>query len=134
MQIKSFKLPRLTPSKYLPYWYLLLGPWMFYWLGAVSNIVVVTANHQRMPVRYLDDECPEGLMKDPDMLHTCFTKDTHLKVLADWLRVPGRNPDSISFTSIGDLLLTVGEQSWLAGLAAWVALILRDRYKREELE
>lgn len=104
-------------KKRIPYWYLLL-PFLCGYLGSACNIAALAANNQRMPVYY--DTCTPELLNDTDLLHTCLTKETRLKPLTDWIRIPHEG-----WISIGDLFIDIYDSFRFPCLAIWMALILR---------
>jgi hypothetical protein len=114
--------------------YLLAVPMLFIFLGAVSNQVVLIANHDTFPVMVNDKKLTE--MSEPktsqenqsfnsivtlkndvvmiDDVHCVMTSHTHLNMLADIFDMK----DAIY--SIGDFLLELGE--WLSSFSIFVFL------------
>jgi hypothetical protein len=126
-----------------------LAPLAITWLGALSNQVVLYANHDTFPVsinpvklqvftggQMVKDPVPhlEGgititlpdgtVMMDPT--HCVMTSKTHLNWLADVFDFH----DEIE--SIGDLLINVGD--WADGFAVyvWGALVISALLKKKE--
>ena len=103
----------------IPYWYLLLGPTLLFAIGFALNAIVMALNGGPMPVHYT--ACAK--MLDPeDMLHSCMTSATHLKILADWIVIK-----SLGIASPGDMLEWASDILTKPGLIAWVTLIIFDR-------
>lgn len=103
----------------IPYWYLLLGPTLAFWLGYGMNALVMAANNGQMPVLWPGGCAPETA----DFLHSCMTAKTHLKFLADWI------VEHHAVASPGDYLERFYDKSFGPGPVAWVALMIRDKHK-----
>jgi Family of unknown function (DUF5317) len=102
--------------------WLLLGPMVIWCLGVVMNVAVISANQGMMPVvvpLYAADQvCSQpGCVLDDS--HVRYAKDTHLKILGDWIRIPHSE-----VASPGDILLDVGDVTQTPGAIAFVALLL----------
>lgn len=101
----------------IPYWPLILGPWLSLGLGYALNFIVMGTNHGQMPIL-----CPPGFEIDPgDFIHCAMTHATHLKILADWLVIRG-----LGIASPGDIFEWAGGFAFIPGLSAWLALVLKD--------
>lgn len=107
-------------KSYIPYWYLLLGPSLAFVLGFVLNAIVMAANHGQMPV-LIPGGCHVEDMDD--LIHSCMTHASHLKFLADWIVVR-----HLGVASPGDFLEWFFDATYQAGLAAWAALMIRDKH------
>lgn len=117
--------------------YVFAIPFLFTFLGAASNQLVIKANNDTFPVlvneakikEFTKGEDPLVLSDGTIMLddtHCVMTSKTHLNLLAD-------NIDFASdgIMSIGDLLLNVG--TWSRGVVPYVwGLILLAKLKKEE--
>jgi len=113
------KMPRI------PYGYLLLGPSIASAVGFLSNAIVMGVNNGAMPVLY-SGGCPAFNERyGDDILHSCMTHATHLKVLADWIMIRG-----LGAASPGDFLEWLYDVTYVPSLVAWAALILRDENKK----
>lgn len=105
----------------IPYLSLLIGPTLLFGIGFALNAIVMAVNGGPMPVHFTG--CMN--MLDPqDMLHSCMTSATHLKILADWIVIKG-----LGIASPGDLLEWASDITTMPGLIAWVTMIIRD-YQR----
>lgn len=111
----------------IPYWYLLLGPTLLFYLGIGVNAVVMGRNHGQMPVLW-----PGGCLAKSnwmgDYLHSCMTAKSRLKFLSDWINLLGMN---IGVASPGDLVLWLGYYTKAKAFWAWVALVIRDHCKKD---
>jgi uncharacterized protein DUF5317 len=108
------KLPKL------PYWYLLVVPFLSPFLGVAINALVMAANHSQMPVNM-----PPGMEIDPsDWVHTAMTAQTHLKFLCDWIVLRG-----VGIASPADLLIWLGEYTQVPAFFVWLTLIAKDTTK-----
>jgi hypothetical protein len=110
----------------IPYWYLLLGPSLAFAVGFLSNALVMAANHGQMPVIV-----PGGHMEifDPDdLIHCAMTAQTHLKFLADWIVIR-----DTGIASPGDFGEWLWEATFIPGLAAWFALLIKDHNQTKSL-
>jgi hypothetical protein len=108
------KLPKI------PYWPLLLGPYMLYALGYAMNALVCAVNHAAMPV--LPGYIPApAIGADSDTIHVAMTVHTHLKFLADWVVING-----LGMGSPGDFLEWSLGYTQIPAAVAWVTLMLKD--------
>ena len=120
----------------IPYWPLLLGPTLLLYLGALMNWAVIGANHGYMPVQgYI--ECGVGTEQnlkavieeqtgEGDHIHICMSKSSRLKILADWLYLPG-----LGTASPGDILEFAYEKFLWPCFYMWCALLVVTYNKRE---
>jgi hypothetical protein len=91
-----------------------------YGLGFFMNKMVEVHNNGQMPVLVPGGGCAKQI--DPeDIIHTCMTATTHLKVLADWIYLGGTG-----IASPGDFLLWAGDYIWIPALFAWFVLVMKD--------
>lgn len=75
-----------------------------------------------MPVfTYNCDERVMAWMMSGDSIHTCMTHATHLKVLCDWIIIPG-----MGIASIGDAFVTVCEYTMWPAPFLWAFLMIKD--------
>lgn len=110
------KFLRTVPDKFL-----LLGPSFTGLVGAFLNQVALVANNGQMPVLF-PGGCDKFPDRDGDLIHTCMTHASHLKVLSDWINL------HVSIMSLGDLLLLAGESTFWYFLVAWgVVMIKRNQ-------
>ena len=133
-------------------WILVL-PWFLSFTGALSNQLVLAANHDRFPVllnehKLRDFENAESerneirdirsLLGDSvqqlddgmlDDVHCVMTDQTHLNFLADWIDLHTET------CSPGDLLLNIGDYLGTYSFWVWFALVLSDiQRKNADLE
>lgn len=102
----------------IPYWYLLLIPYIAFALGFAMNTMATAFNGSQMPVL----GCSSTFVIDADDIHhVCMTAATHLKILTDWIFIPG-----LGTASPGDLLEMVMYDLGLPAMFGWVALVIRD--------
>src|SRR5277367_5249949 len=97
-----------------------LTPFMLDVAGAASNQLCIISNHDKMPVLMNEfhradwmNDAPypaDGMM---DNIHCLMTKDTHLNALGDIFDFHSE------IDSIGDLLLTSGENLQTPCFVAW---------------
>lgn len=111
----------------IPYSILLLGPLCLYAMGFASNALVMAANNGQMPVLVPGGCSPDMFGNEADregmQVHSCMTRETRLKGLADWIVIR-----HLGVASLGDFLEWVGEGSFWYALIAWLFLVLtRDR-------
>lgn len=97
----------------IPYWGLLAGPWLIFYLGAGLNQLVMAVNGGAMPVLF-----PGVLDLSSDPIHIAMTHATHLKFLADWIDL------HTAILSPGDLLLLLAEAIQSPCFYAWLAIVL----------
>jgi Family of unknown function (DUF5317) len=115
----------------IPFWYLLFGPILLFALGFTMNATVMAANHGQMPVLF-----PGGCTADVQerlgleqaiegmSVHSCMTKETRLKFLADWIVIR-----HLGVASPGDLLEWASDSTTTIGLILWIfAMITRRTY------
>lgn len=100
----------------IPYWPLLILPWLSYGFGYMCNAITVAANRGVMPVLM-----PNCKVDPDDTAHACMTVASHLKWLSDWAYVP-----QVGWYSTGDFFLWAGASTWEVCLLLWIALIIRD--------
>ena len=126
--------------KKLRLWVLLL-PFVLYYLGAGLNLLVITVNDGAMPVVMpFSSQCADA-PRDVDFLgmkihvpvslrdckpgetldhvHRVAIESDHLKWLEDWIQVPG-----LGICSPGDCFLWLGDFLTYPLVAAWFALLL----------
>lgn len=103
------------------YLWLLYTPILALYLGMVSNALVMAVNHAQMPVLWPggdNDTCQTTLAAQEDMVHSCMTHATHLKILADWIVV------SEGIASPGDMGIFFYEDFFWPMAGAYIALIV----------
>jgi hypothetical protein len=101
----------------IPYWPILLCPWLSYAAGFVLNAIVMAFNGGQMPTLW-----PGGCTTfEVDMMHVCMTHASHLKFLADWIVIR-----DTGIASPGDFFIWAAQytQDWL--LYVWIALVVKD--------
>lgn len=104
----------------IPYWPLLLGPWLCYIFGSFLNIITVALNWNQMPVLG-PGGCSEAII---DLMHNCMTHASHLKIFSDWIYWPeGHHP---AFASLGDMFIILYENTYDLGIALWIAFVIKD--------
>lgn len=117
----SLKFPRV------PFLTFLAGPSLSYGLGVTLNKICMAFNGGQMPV--LLPDCSNRVDMAGDPHHICMVASTHLKILADWLIFPWGE------TSIGDMLIDLGGNTFWYGLAIWATImILKYNDMRRKLE
>lgn len=100
----------------IPYWQFLLGPALLFAFGFLLNAVAIAANGGQMPVLF-----PGGCSHMPDdVIHSCMTHATHLKVLCDWILLR-----DIGIASIGDFLEWGAGFAFIPSLVAWMVLVIK---------
>ena len=104
----------------IPTWTLLLVPIFLIYLGITLNVTVLAANDSQMPVLW-PGGCQNYPIHDGDQTHVCLTKDSHLRILCDWIIV-GTHAESP-----GDVLQDLGDALQYPFAAAWLALALNDK-------
>jgi hypothetical protein len=124
-------------------WILLL-PFVLFYGGAGMNLAVISANKGAMPVVMpFDAQCVDAsgetdlfswAMGDSGMhpcqpgeslhdgVHRVAAPTDHLKILEDWIQIPG-----MGIASIGDCFLWLGDWLEMPMLGAWFALLLLKR-------
>jgi hypothetical protein len=100
----------------IPYWPLLVGPILSFGIGFTLNAIVIAANHGSMPV-LVPGGCEPGMISE---IHSCMTRTSHLKFLADWILVRG-----IGIASPGDFLELLFDATFMPALYMWMALVIR---------
>lgn len=101
--------------KKIPYWYFLLLPTLLFVLGVLMNKLVIAANGGQMPVLWPGGCTEEGF----DLLHTCMTKATRYRFLADWIV----SHDDVS--SPGDYLIDFYEFTFRPFFIIWAVLMIQ---------
>ncbi len=101
----------------IPYWPLLLGPWLSLGLGFLLNFVVMGVNNGWMPVQVPGCTGGEALSQ----IHRCMAHADHLKFLADWLVIRG-----LGIASIGDVFEWAYQATQFPAMIIWLTLILKD--------
>lgn len=101
------KIPRLK---------MLVIPALLWVLGFFCNVAVMAKNYNQMPV--FRTNCPLYILEG-DSVHTCMNASSHLKLLADWIHIPGSG-----FWSPGDVLMWFAETVFPPLAGAWIALLL----------
>lgn len=115
----------------IPYWYLLLGPSLLFWLGLGLNALVMALNKNQMPVLWVSGVCTPQTRFAQDLVHVCMTAGTRLKFLADWAFQWTDVPGVFSIYSVGDALIGLGDATRVPLWCAWVALVIRDKSSKE---
>jgi hypothetical protein len=105
----------------IPYWWVLLIPYALVALGMAMNETALYANGGHMPVLFPGGAC----VADPDdIVHSCMTHATHLKILCDWI------VSSHAVSSLGDHLQDFGSEMETASIVAWAGLIFHKTFKK----
>jgi len=103
--------------------WLLLTPVALYSIGALSNIIAISANKGEMPVTvpqaFTAGKDPGSLLDDD---HVVWSDEVRFRILCDWIRVPHS-----SVISPGDVLLYASDYAAVPCVAAWFALVLFAR-------
>lgn len=122
MAIKEWLKSQLKVNFIIPHWEFALGPILMFGLGLGMNALVMAVNNNQMPV-YMPGGCTLDIFKDEGgfIIHTCMTKASHLKFLADWFIL---NRSGIA--SPGDFFIWAAEKALEPGLFAWLILVLND--------
>ena len=102
------------------YWWLLLLPFVLFYLGGGLNYLVLTANYGTFPVilpwlemQKLGVE-PGSLI---DVQHIAMTPQMHLKWLADWIQYDNM------VVSPGDCLIYLGMWLKIPCISSWLTLL-----------
>lgn len=103
----------------IPYWPLLIGPWLSFGVGFTLNALVMAANKGQMPVILPGGDA--SILDPSDLIHCAMTSTTHLKFLADWIVING-----LGIASPGDFFEWAYEFTWFPALIAWITLVLKD--------
>jgi len=105
----------------IPHAWLLIGPYVLFALGAMSNFIVMAANGAQMPV-LTPGGCSifDNLKNPDDIFHSCMTHASHLKFLADWIVIQG------GVASPGDFALYACEYAMIPAFWMWMAWVIRD--------
>ncbi len=109
----------------IPYWYLLLGPQVLYYLGGLFNVGVMALNHGAMPVQIPPSVDLSQVGFDPG--HQAMTAATHLKFFCDWINI------HTDIASPGDLLVWLGDYLTVPALAVWGAFMIKDDNQTKSL-
>lgn len=114
------RLIRSIPNKGL-----ILGPQIFFYVGALLNQLVLAANNGQMPVQF-PGGCTDDILESlTGTVHACMTSASHLKFLSDWINL-GR----AGIYSPGDILLIFGDT--ITGPLFWCWLTLAILATRKE--
>jgi Family of unknown function (DUF5317) len=113
----------------LSYLFLLVGPAILYALGFVSNAAVMAVNGGQMPVQW-PGGCSEEVRKQFSVeqliegmeVHSCMTKDTKLRWLADWIVIR-----HAGVASPGDFLEWGGDYAQVPCWFLLAAFLFKDR-------
>jgi hypothetical protein len=104
-------------------WLLVVGPFLLFWLGAVLNILAISANHGMMPVRIpaswpvlMNDGNPISPGMILDEIHIAWYHGVHLWFLCDIFQRRG------DVFSIGDVCLWVSEWITPYCIGGWLAI------------
>ena len=108
----------------IPYWYLLLGPTLCYFIGFLMNAFVMVINKNQMPVLF-PGWIPYGL--EDDIVHAPMTHATHLRFLADWIFVK-----HVGIASPGDFFEWVYDQTYATCMILWIAFVIKDHTERDD--
>ena len=120
-------------------WILVL-PFLLFYLGVGMNILAVTVNQGEMPVYmplgfvhacdtdvdffglkvHVVQQCKEGQLIDDR--HTVAGPNTHLKPLVDWIQLAGS-----SVVSPGDCFLWLGDFLTLPLCFTWLGLLVTQK-------
>lgn len=103
----------------IPYWKILLGPYILYGIGLALNALAVAAGHGQMMVLW-PGGCGTGFGGD-DPIHGCMTAATHFKIISDWIYLP-----RMGMASIGDVFLITSNYLQNFCLYVWIALVIKD--------
>jgi Family of unknown function (DUF5317) len=113
----------LSPRRKWMYCGLVFIPAFLFIAGVGLNVACMVANHNQMPVLLADECSREALDADgADPIHTCYTPQTRLKFLGDWIYI--RVWDG--YFSPGDFLILSGLGLFVPFLTVLVALVLND--------
>lgn len=112
--------------------WIILTPLAFTFTGALSNQVVLAANHDCFPVMinsakqkdFTEQGAPviDGITYLDDT-HIVMTKYTHLNFLADWIDLKE------AIYSPGDMLLELGDWSGIFMPFVWGALVIKKLHE-----
>lgn len=124
--------------KRVPYWYLLVLPFVSEYFGAALNQLALVVNNNQMPVDFprsmWGDVCadPTNLAAFDDLIHSCMTPSTHLKFLCDWIVIGNPKPDFIM--SPGDIFMLLAEAAVPFTIYLWMVLMVKDYRKARAAE
>lgn len=119
--------------KRVPYWYLLVVPYVSLYFGIACNQLALVVNGNQMPVYFpasmQNDVCsdPTYLAQNGDLIHSCMTHSTHLKFLCDWI-VLG-NPTPTYIMSPGDIFIFLYELAVPLCFYIWMILVINKLTK-----
>jgi hypothetical protein len=102
-------------------WWIVLAPFLIYYGGIGLNLLAEVTNHGQMPV-VLSDWTTE---RELNFHHAPLTKDTHLKILCDWIPIWWLG----EMMSLGDAFMGIGEWIQPYMIGAWIGLLI---YRRGE--
>ncbi len=112
---------------------LTLGPTVSFGIGFASNAIVMAANQGQMPVLVpggCSNEVKEAMASERDregiQVHSCMTKETRLKILADWIVIR-----HVGVASIGDFFEWLGDVTFNPALIVFATLIFRKIFEDE---
>lgn len=113
----------------ITYLWILLTPSALVFTGAVSNQLVLVANHDKFPVmlnekRRAHADDGTGML---DNEHCVMTSKTHLNILADIFDF-GRDGTE----SIGDLLIDAGEYTRAFAFFVWAFAVIQAIRRKEQ--
>lgn len=89
-------------------------------IGEALNSLCMAANKATMPVLWPGGGC--DWVSETDILHSCMTPATHLKILGDWIQYR-----HMAMISPGDLFIMASEFLMVPFLLTWFLLHSQDR-------
>ena len=109
------------------------GPTISYGVGFASNAIVMAANQGQMPVLVpggCTNEVKEELASEQEreglQVHSCMTKETRLKILADWIVIR-----HVGVASPGDFFEWLGDKTFLPALIVFATLVFKKIFEKE---
>lgn len=109
------------------------GPTISYGIGFASNVIVMASNHGQMPVLVpggCSDEVKEVFASEREregiQIHSCMTKETRLKILADWIVIRHKG-----VVSIGDVFEWLGDATLTPSLIIFATLVFKKIFEDE---
>lgn len=109
----------------IPYRLFLFGPLLLMAIGFTSNAVVIAANGGTMPVLEsgcTNDEFAGEIDREGMQVHSCMTKATRLKFLADWILIR-----HLGIASPGDFFEWAFELTYQPAWLIWCVLMIIRR-------
>lgn len=112
-----------------PFWYLLAAPFVIYYAGIGLNFLAVTMNQGVMPfipsLMMYQQAIAAGFNLYPGMItdpiHKVMSSTDHLKLICDWIQIPGEG-----VASPGDICIWLGDALKLPGMVAYIVSVIHS--------